>query len=113
MNRTNRAFWQMIQGVTNELEISEEQIIKILNISKEHYLQCKELEEIQTKEELLNYLAIYNCLSSFYVNKDAPKKWMHTINPSFENKTPLDLILNNNEGLKLVLNYLRMLMNGP
>lgn len=117
-HKLNRAFWQMVSGVSNELEISDGALIKILKISENDLKNWQTNQEVpyeidNPNKYILSYLDVYNCLTSFYVDKDAPKKWLNAINPSFNNKIPLDVMINEEDGIMKVLDYLRYLMNGP
>lgn len=116
-------FWSLLDGCSRELGINEEQLISILRINNLEFQSWKTNEEVAITNErpsdrILAIIDIYDCLTSFYINEDDPAKWLSQINPEnqlklYKERCPLDVMLQDDDGVFKTVEYLRMMMRGP
>ena len=118
--RIGKALWIMLDGCSKELGISEVQLVSILRINHKDFQAWAKNKDIlcdreNPPERVLAFLDIYNCLTSLFVNQDAPAEWLLEVKPDnqsklYEGRSPLEVMVQDNEGIFKTVEYLRMIM---
>ena len=120
--KLNRAYWSKLDICRDELHVTEDQLVDILRIVHSEFQSWKLNKEISFDREnslarVLAFISIHNCLTSLFVNKDASAEWLLQVKPDnqsnyFRDRCPLEVIVQDRDGIFKALEYLRTIMRG-
>lgn len=112
------AYWSALFMGAEKLNLSDTELSEITRLNYKtlngwHNNKSKELpfHDLTRSDGILvkQFIDLFVNLRSMYINPDAPSKWLKTINPSLKNKTPIEFMSSEENGIFVVNTYLKSL----
>lgn len=115
-----KAYWKILFNGQEKLKLNDTELSEITRIHYKtlngwHNSKRKELpfSDLSRSDGILvkQFMDLYVNLRSIFIDPSAPSKWIKTINPSLKNKTPLEFMSTEQNGIFIVNSYLKSLGN--
>ena len=110
-----KEIFNIIFGISNEYKISKDRLAKIIHIPADiidNWYKQKEIILTSNTSHILDFIDLYNCLSSYFTIVEDQIKWLNTINQKFNNCTPFNFIENDFNNIQQIINHLEKRMRG-
>lgn len=113
------AYWNVLFNGASKLELSDTELSGITRINyktlngwhRNHLKKELPFHDLTMSDGILvkQFMDLYLNLRSMYVDSEAPKNWLRRVNPSLKNKTPLEFMSSEENGIFFVNTYLKSL----
>lgn len=113
-----KAYWEVLFNGQRKLDLNDTELSEITRI---HYKTLNGWHNNKNKELpfydltrsdgvfVKQFMDLFINLRSTFIDPEAPAKWIRTKNPSLKNKTPLEFMASEENGIFLVNRYLKSL----
>jgi hypothetical protein len=101
------ALRKVAKGILKEWNISPLTLSDICHIEKDtliSFLNGNAWIEKEDFKSIGEFIELYNCLTSYYVNTEDQKEWLNTSNSKLSNKTPLEHMATKRQNIKDAIN---------
>jgi hypothetical protein len=112
------AYWSALFMGAEKLDLTDTELSNIARLNYKtlngwHNNKAHELPfcDLTRSDGILvkQFIDLYVNLRSMYIDPGSPAKWLKAINPSLKNKTPIEFMATEENGIFLVNTYLKSL----
>ena len=116
--KLENALFKVLEGIREELFLSVDDYCKVLHVDIDVYsfwVHEKRLVKgkisIDKFDDLLEFIDIYDCITSLFVKEEDAIKWYIIPLDIYNSKTPLEFLKEKESNVQIINSYVNRLLN--